>query len=86
MGSRVIPVRLDRETIEFIDMLVKMGIFSSRSEALRELVKIGIENLKGIKAVMEGVEKLIELEKREGDIPIKLPGALKQLLEERERF
>jgi len=86
MKRQVVSVRLDREIIEFIDMLVKNGIFSSRSEALRELVKIGIENLGEIKLVIKGVEKLVELEKQEGDIPIKLFGILSQSLKERERF
>ena len=32
------------------------------------------------------VEKLFELEKNEGDIPVKLEGGLKELLSERERL
>jgi hypothetical protein len=36
--------------------------------------------------IAEAVNKLFELEKEEGDIPVKLGGALKQLLGERERF
>jgi hypothetical protein len=36
--------------------------------------------------VAEAVNKLFELEKEEGDIPVRLEGALRQLLGERERF
>ncbi len=86
MGGQVVPVRLDREMLEFIDMLVKLGVYGSRSEALRELIKIGVGEFKWVAKVAEAAEKLFELEREEGDIPIKLEGALKQLLEERGRF
>jgi len=61
-------------------------VFNSRSEALRELIRAGIKELKSVPKVIEAVEKLFELERNEGDIPIRLEGALKQLLEERGRF
>ena len=86
MGGQVVPVRLDREVLELIDMLVRLGIYSSRSEALRELIKIGVREFRWAAKVAEAVEKLFELEKEEGDIPIRLEGALRQLLEERGRF
>jgi len=86
MGSQVVPIRLDRELLEFIDMLVKLGIFNSRSEALRELIKAGIEEFKWVPKVIEAVEKLFEIERREKNIPIRLEGALKDLLKERGRF
>jgi len=86
MGSQVVPIRLDRELLEFIDMLVKLGIFNSRSEALRELIKAGIEELKWVPKVIEAVEKLFEIERKEKSIPIRLEGALKDLLKERGRF
>lgn len=77
---------MDRETLELVNTLLKLGIYNSRSEALRELIKIGIREFKYIVKVATAVEKLFELEREEGDIPIKLEGALKQLLEERGRF
>jgi len=40
---RVIPLRLDNEVLSFVDMLIDLGVYSSRSEALRDLIKIGIE-------------------------------------------
>ncbi|MCD6324575.1 MAG: ribbon-helix-helix protein, CopG family [Desulfurococcales archaeon] len=86
MGNQVIPVRLDPEVIKFIDTLVAAEIFNSRSEALRELINSGIDSLKWLTEVSEAVNKLFELEKKEGDIPIKLEGALKELLGERGRF
>jgi len=84
--ARVVPVRLDDEILSFIEFLVEIGIYNSRSEALREIIKAGIKNFEKEAKIAKAVEKLFELEKLEGDIPIKLPGALKQLLDERERF
>ena len=86
MCSQVVPVRLDRELLEFIDTLVRLGVFRSRSEALRELVSLGLEGFKWVPKVVKAVEKLFELEQKEGDIPVRLNGALRQLLEERGRF
>lgn len=86
MGSQVVPLRLDTETLEVIDKLVELGVFSSRSEALRELIRAGIEKYEKLARIARGVEELLEAEKREKEIPIRLDGALKQLLEERGRF
>ena len=84
--SQVVPVRLDSETLELIEMLVRLGVFRSRSEALRELISSSLEGFRWVSEVAGAVEKLFELEKREGDIPVRLDGALEQLLEGRGRF
>lgn len=86
MGSRVVPVRLDDETLRLIDELVNLGVYNSRSEALRDLIRIGVKRVGRVKVIIEAVNKLFKLEEDEGDIPIKLEGSLKQLLAERERF
>ncbi len=86
MGSLVVPLRLDPETLELIDKLVELGVFSSRSEALRELIKAGIERYESLARIGEAVDRLFEMEKRRGEIPVRLDGALKRLLEERGRF
>jgi len=86
MGSRVVPLRLDAETLEVVDKLVKLGVFGSRSEALRELIRASIERYEGLARIARGVAKLLEIEDRKGEIPIRLDGALRQLLEERGRF
>ncbi|RLG47009.1 MAG: CopG family transcriptional regulator [Thermoproteota archaeon] len=84
--SRTVPLRLEDRDLRQVDFLVSLGIYKSRSEALRELIRLGVKSLKGIFEVGEAVMKLEKLEKKEGDVPIKLKGALEQLLEERERF
>lgn len=37
--TKTIPVRLDRETLETLDLFVKTGLYRNRSEAIRELMK-----------------------------------------------
>jgi len=86
MTSRVIPVRIDDKLLELIDELVRMGIYSSRSEAIRDLIRFGLRRAERVKRVYRLVELLFELERREEDIPVKLEGALSQLLSERGRF
>ncbi len=87
MSSRVVPLRIDKEVIEAVDRLVGLGVFHSRTEALREIVKAGLAGLKAFEKltrIAEGVEKLLEIEEKGGKVPIKLDGALKMLLKERE--
>jgi hypothetical protein len=85
MVTKIVPIRLKEEELKQIDELVEYGIFQSRSEAIRELIKIGIDNLTYLSEVFDAVKKLFELEKIEGKIPIDLSGATEQLLRERER-
>lgn len=85
MVTKIIPVRLKEQELRQIDQLVEYGIFRSRSEAIRELVRLGVENLAHLSEVLRAVEKLFELERAGGKIPIDLSGATRQLLKERER-
>ena len=86
MSSRTIPVRLKDGDIKQVDMLVQLGLFNSRGEALRELIRIGVKSLKEVAEIATALRLLFKLEESSGDIPIRLPGALKQLLAERDRF
>ncbi|WP_369684989.1 ribbon-helix-helix domain-containing protein, partial [Candidatus Culexarchaeum yellowstonense] len=42
---KVISVRLSEKELREIDRLVECGVFRSRSEAIRELIRLGMENL-----------------------------------------
>jgi Arc/MetJ-type ribon-helix-helix transcriptional regulator len=77
---KVVSVRLSERELREIDRLVEYGVFRSRSEAIRELIRLGMENLTCLR---EAVERLFELERVEGRIPIDLSGATEQLLKER---
>ena len=86
MGSRTIPVRMRDDDIRQVDLLVELGVFNSRGEALRDLIKLGVKNLSDVAEIAAALERLSELEDKEGDIPVRLQGAVEQLLAERGRF
>ncbi len=85
MTTKIIPIRLKEQELKQIDQLIEYGIFQSRSEAIRELIRLGVENLAYLSEVFKALENLFKLEKAEGKIPIDLSGATKQLLRERKR-
>jgi len=86
MGSKVFPVRLDERDVRQVDLLVRLGVFKSRSEALRMLIRLGVKSLEELVEISEALERLSQLEGEEGEIPIRLDGALRRLLSERGRF
>ena len=54
MSSKVVPIRLNDEIIREIDLLIELGVFSSRGEALRRLIKQGIYADEGNQAKLRG--------------------------------
>jgi len=74
------------DDIRQVDLLVELGVFNSRGDALRELIKLGVKNLSDVAEIAAALERLSELEDKEGDIPVRLQGAVEQLLAERGRF
>jgi Arc/MetJ-type ribon-helix-helix transcriptional regulator len=86
VAGKVIPVRVDEELLRLIDELVRLGLYSSRSEAIRDFIRVGAVRAKRAKTVYRLVDQLFKMERSEGDIPVRLDGALRQLLSERERF
>jgi metal-responsive CopG/Arc/MetJ family transcriptional regulator len=75
-----VPVRLREQELKQIDQLVEYGVFQSRSEAIRELIIAGIAHLS---EVFKEVDRLFELERMGGRIPIDLSGATQQILKEK---
>lgn len=57
--TETIPVRLDRETLETLDLFVKTGLYRNRSEAIRELMKQGIDSQEGLRKLGR-IVKLIQ--------------------------
>jgi Arc/MetJ-type ribon-helix-helix transcriptional regulator len=55
--TETIPVRLDRETVDTLDLLVKTGLYRNRSEAIRELMKRGLDS----KEELKKLGKLVKL-------------------------
>lgn len=85
MTSRVVPVRLSERELQLLDALIELGVFRTRSEAIRELVSLGLRSLGELGEIERIVNELQELERRHGRIPLDLRGGLRELIEERRR-
>jgi Arc/MetJ-type ribon-helix-helix transcriptional regulator len=57
--TETIPVRLDRETLETLDLFVKSGLYRNRSDAIRELMKRGLDSQEGLRKLGR-IVKLIQ--------------------------
>lgn len=86
MVTKIISIRLREQELKQIDQPIEQGIFKSRSGAIRELIRLGTENLTYLSEIFKAIEKLSELEKAEGKIPIDFSEATKQLLKEGEKW
>ncbi len=60
--TETIPVRLDQETLETLDLFVKTGLYRNRSEAIRELMKLGLDSREGLKHLGRLVKLLENLD------------------------
>lgn len=75
--SEVIPVRLKKEIIKEVDELVKLGLFTSRNEALNFLISQGLREVDLLKIEMERAKEV--------KLPL-LDKTLDDFLKERDRF
>ncbi len=82
-----IPVKLDRKTVKLIDTLVEMGVFRSRNEAIRSMIRSSIKNYFDVmlnERVISAVSELMSIDNAI-IIATKKP-AWKIIAEERERL
>jgi len=58
----VIPLKLDNDIVEKLDLLVKMRIYKTRNEALRHLIQNGLEKIvaDALALKVKGEESIIE--------------------------
>jgi len=85
----VIPIKLSKKEIALIDYLVKTGFFKSRNEAIRYMIKRGLQELFSELFVSSELDDIVkELLEIEGDILIieSEKTAAELVREERERI
>jgi Arc/MetJ-type ribon-helix-helix transcriptional regulator len=61
MMTQTVPVRVEDETIQALDLLVKLGFYKNRSEAMRDVMKKGLEawqDAKEFGRLVAAIEKL----------------------------
>ncbi len=64
MGTKTIPSYLSEEILKLTDKLIEAGVFSSRSEALRELAEAGTMNYEKLTRIANSIEELLKIEKK----------------------
>ncbi len=67
--TEIVPVRIDKEILGTLDLFVTLGYYKSRSEAIRELMKKGIEARDEVK-VLGRLVKMVESLDKAGKIDL----------------
>jgi Arc/MetJ-type ribon-helix-helix transcriptional regulator len=74
MAMTVVPIRLSRQDARKLDLLVKLGLYNSRTEAMRAMIQATAdEQLNRYMLndrVREALNELLQAEKRHGENPL----------------
>ena len=74
MAMTVVPIRLTRQDARKLDLLVKLGLYNSRTEAMRAMIQATAdEQLNRYMLndrVREALNELLQAEKRHGENPL----------------
>jgi Arc/MetJ-type ribon-helix-helix transcriptional regulator len=72
----VVPIRLSRQDARKLDRLVKLGIYRSRTEAIRAMIQAGADEKVAQylmnETVLDALNELLEYEKRDGSNPLRI--------------
>ena len=72
----VVPIRLSRKDARKLDLLVKLGIYRSRTEAIRAMIQMGSDEQVSRhmmnEAVLKVLNRLLEYEKSSGRNPLRI--------------
>jgi Arc/MetJ-type ribon-helix-helix transcriptional regulator len=72
----VIPIRLKRQDARKLDLLVKLGIYRSRTEAIRAMIEAGadeqVRHYLMSEKVLNALDELLEYEKSNGRNPLRV--------------
>jgi len=72
----VLPIRLSRQDTRKLDLLVKLGIYGSRTEAIRAMIQAKADEQLSRHMLSENIlhvlDELLEYEKRMGRNPLRV--------------
>jgi Arc/MetJ-type ribon-helix-helix transcriptional regulator len=72
----VVPIRLSRKDARKLDLLVKLGIYRSRTEAIRAMIQMGSDDQVNRhmmnEAVLKVLNRLLEYEKSSARNPLRI--------------
>jgi len=76
MAMTVVPIRLSRQDARKLDLLVKLGLYNNRTEAMRAMIQAKAdEQLSRYllnDRMKEALNELLEAEKRHGKNPLRI--------------
>ena len=76
MAMTVVPIRLSRQDARKLDLLVRLGLYNSRTEAMRAMIHATAdEQLNRYMLndrVKEALNELLQAEKRQGENPLRI--------------
>ncbi|WP_298275927.1 hypothetical protein [Ferroplasma sp.] len=84
MTTDVVPLRIDKITLNKVDKMVESGMFKSRNEALSTILKAGINNFNFWTDIIDMSNSYDEY--YDNKVSSRLHNALNKFLAERERF
>jgi Arc/MetJ-type ribon-helix-helix transcriptional regulator len=74
MAMTVVPIRLSREDARKLNLLVRLGLYNSRTEAMRAMIQAKADEQLNrymlSDRVKEALNELLEAEKRHGKNPL----------------
>lgn len=74
MAMTVVPIRLSRQDARKLDLLVKLGLYNSRTEAMRAMIQATADEQLNRYVlndrVKEALNELLQAEKRHGENPL----------------
>jgi Arc/MetJ-type ribon-helix-helix transcriptional regulator len=74
MAMTVVPIRLSRQDARKLDLLVKLGLYNSRTEAMRAMIQASADEQLNRYVlndrVREALNELLQAEKRHGENPL----------------
>lgn len=76
MAMTVVPIRLSRQDARKLDLLVRLGLYNSRTEAMRTMIQATADDQLNRymlnDRVKEALNELLQAEKEQGENPLRI--------------
>jgi Arc/MetJ-type ribon-helix-helix transcriptional regulator len=76
MAMAVVPIRLSRQDARKLDLLVRLGLYNSRTEAIRAMIQATLDEQLNryllSDTVKQALDELLQAEKRRGENPLRI--------------
>jgi len=86
MAKETVQIRIDEKTSRFVELMLRTGLFNTKSDAIRYLLSKGVSASMDLPEIARKVDKLRSIEESTRTCPIELRGSLEGLLTGRDRF